>query len=274
MGIYIEVEPGIRVYVEDINPEGKKTILLIHGWPGNHNLFEYQFNLLPQMGYRCVGMDIRGFGLSDRPWSGYDYNRLSDDIRIVVDALNLSNFVLAGHSTGGAICIRYMARHNGYGVSKLALFAAAAPSLVQRPYFPHGLQRQVIINIIQGVYNDRPAMLRGFGNLIFYNPVSAPFADWIFQLGLQAASWSTAAIANTWLGEEGLFNDLKTINVPTLILHGINDQVCLYPLAIAQKNSIRFSKLVPFDACGHFLFYDQRDKFNHELIQFSETARL
>jgi len=273
MGYYVNVN-NINIYIEDLNPDSKKAILFLHGWPGNHNLFEYQFNLLPQMGYRCVGMDIRGFGLSDRPWSGYDYNRLSDDIRIVVDALNLSNFVLAGHSTGGAICIRYMARHNGYGVSKLALFAAAAPSLVQRPYFPHGLQRQVIINIIQGVYNDRPAMLRGFGNMIFYNPVSAPFADWIFQLGLQAASWSTAAIANTWLGEEGLFNDLKTINVPTLILHGINDQVCLYPLAIAQKNSIRFSKLVPFDACGHFLFYDQRDKFNHELIQFSETARL
>ena len=222
------------------------------------------------MGYRCIGMDCRGFGLSDKPWTGYNYNRLSDDIKIVIDELKLQNIILGGHSTGGAICVRYMARHNGYGVSKLALFAAAAPSLVQRPYFPYGLHKQAVIDIIQGTYIDRPNMLRAFGNMIFYNPVTVPFSDWIFQLGLEAASWSTAAIANTWLGEEVLFDDLKTINVPTLILHGINDRVCLYPLAIAQKNSIKNSKLVPFDMCGHFLFYDQRDKFNRELIQFIE----
>ena len=271
MGFYIGVEPNVKIYVEDINPAGTKTILFIHGWPGNHNLFEYQFNQLPKMGYRCIGIDIRGFGLSDRPWTGYDYNRLSDDVRSVVDVLKLQNFTLGGHSTGGAICVRYMARHNGYGVSKLALFAAAAPSLVQRPHFPYGLQKQAVINIIQGTYSDRPSMLKGFGNMIFYNPVTAPFSDWIFRLGLQAASWSTAAIANTWLDEEGLFNDLKTINVPTLILHGLNDQVCLYPLAIAQKNSIRNSRLVPFDKCGHFLFYDQREMFNNELIQLMEA---
>jgi len=271
VGVYVSVEPNVKIYVEDVNPAGNKTILFVHGWPGNHNLFEYQFNQLPKMGYRCIGIDCRGFGLSDKPWSGYDYNRLSDDIRSVVDALKLQNFTLGGHSTGGAICVRYMARHNGYGVSKLALFAAAAPSLIQRPYFPYGLQKQVVINIIQGTYNDRPKMLRDFGNMIFFNYVTDSLSDWIFQLGLQTASWATAAIANTWLGEEGLFNDLKTINVPTLILHGINDQVCPYPLAIAQKNSIRNSRLVPFEACGHFLFYDQRDRFNKELIQFMES---
>ena len=270
MGFYIAVEPNVKVYVEDINPAGHKAILFIHGWPGDHTLFEYQFNLLPQLGYRCIGVDCRGFGWSDRPWSGYDYNRLSDDIRMVVDALKLQNFTLGGHSTGGAVAVRYMARHNGYGVSKLGLFAAAAPSLVQRPYFPYGLQKDAVIKMIQGTYTDRPNMLKGFGNMIFFNPVSAALSDWIFQLGLQAASWSTVAIENTWLGEEGLFNDLKTINVPTLILHGLNDQVCLYPLAVAQKNSIRNARLVPFESCGHFLFYDQRDKFNKELIQFME----
>jgi len=270
VGFYVDVEPGVKINVEDINPAGKKTILFIHGWPGNHNLFEYQYNRLPQLGYRCIGIDCRGFGLSDRPWGGYDYNRLADDIRCVVDALQLWDFTLGGHSTGGAICVRYMARHQGYGVSKLALFAAAAPSLIQRPYFPHGLPKQAVIDIIQGTYNDRPNMLREFGDTIFYQRVTQALSDWIFQLGLQAASWSTAAIAKTWLGEEGLFNDLKTINVPTLILHGLNDQVCLYPLALAQKKSIRNSRLVSFEGCGHFLFYDQRDRFNRALIQFTE----
>ena len=270
MGFYIAVEPNVNVYVEDLNPEGNKTIVFIHGWPGNHNLFEYQFNQLPKYGYRCIGIDCRGFGLSDKPWTGYDYDRLSDDIRCVVEALNLFNFVLAGHSTGGAICVRYMARHFGYGVAKLALFAAAAPSLVQRPYFPYGLDKQAVLDIIKGTYKDRPSMLRKFGKTIFFNPVSEPLSDWIFQLGLQAASWSTAAIAQTWLGEEGLFQDLKTIQVPTLILHGINDQVCLYPLAIAQRNSIPYSKLVTFESCGHFLFIDQQERFNSELIRFVE----
>ena len=270
MGHYITVEPNVKVYVEDINPTGNKTILFVHGWPGDHTLFEYQFNQLPKLGIRCIGIDCRGFGLSDRPWSGYDYDRLSDDVRCVINSLNLKNITLAGHSTGGAICVRYMARHKGYGVSKLALFAAAAPSLIQRPYFPYGLQKQAVLNIIQGTYTNRPDMLREFGDMIFYNPVSEPLSDWIFQLGLKAASWSTAAIASTWLGEEGLFEDLRKINVPTLILHGLNDRVCLYPLAIAQKNSIKNSRLVPFDSCGHFLFYDQLDKFNSELIEFLE----
>lgn len=269
VGYYVKVEPTVNVYVEDLNPEGSKTILFVHGWPGNHNLFEYQFNQLPKLGYRCIGVDCRGFGLSDKPWLGYDYNRLADDLRIVIDTFRLHNITLAGHSTGGAICIRYMARHSGYGVSKLALFAAAAPSLIQRPYFPYGLQKQVILDIIQGTYTDRPSMLRNFGKMIFYHQVSPPLADWIFQLGLQAASWSTASIANTWLDEEGLFNDLKTIQVPTLILHGLNDQVCLFPLATAQRSSIPNAKLVAFEECGHFLFYDQLEKFNKELIDFT-----
>ncbi|MEI6100350.1 MAG: alpha/beta hydrolase [Eubacteriales bacterium] len=270
MGIFIEAELGVKLFVEDLNPKGDKTILFIHGWPGNHNLFEYQTSQLPKHGYRCIGVDCRGFGLSDKPWNGYDYDRLSDDIRVVVDALKLQNITLGGHSTGGAIAVRYMARHKGHGVSKLGLFAAAVPSLVQRPNFPHGLQQQAVENIIKGTYTDRPKMLRGFGKMIFHNPVSPALADWIFGLGLDAASWSTAAIANTWLGEERLFDDLKTIDVPTLILHGLNDQVCLYPLAQAQKSSIKNAKLVPFKSCGHFLFIDQRERFNKELMQFIE----
>jgi non-heme chloroperoxidase len=268
VGYYINVESNVNIFVENINPKGSKTIMFLHGWPGNHNLFEYQFNQLPKLGYRCIGMDIRGFGLSSRPWHGYDYNRLSDDIRCVIEMLQLKNIILGGHSTGGAIAIRYMARHHGYGVSKLALFAAAAPSLIQRTYFPYGLPKQAVLDIIQGTYRDRPNMLKSFGDTIFHNYVTPALSDWIFQLGLQASSWATAAIANTWLEEESLFKDLEKIQVPTLILHGLNDKVCLYPLAIAQKNGIRNSKLVPFECCGHFLFYDQQEKFNQELVQF------
>ncbi len=271
MGYYVRAEPGVNLYVEDLNPEGRQTVFLIHGWPGNHNLFEYQMNTLPKLGYRCVAMDCRGFGMSDKPWDGYGYDRLADDVRVVIDALQLKNIVLCGHSTGGAICIRYMARHGCYGVSKLALFAAAAPSLIQRPNFPYGLQKQAVLNIIHGTFKDRPQMLKDFGAMIFFHHVGAPISDWIFQLGLQAANWSTAMVAQTWI-DEVLFDDLSKIDVPTLILHGLNDRVCLYPLAVAQNKGIRNSKLVTFRQCGHFLFYDQMEAFNRELTAFLQNG--
>lgn len=271
MESWIRVEPDVNIFVNDINPSGKETILFIHGWPANHKMFEYQYNELPWLGYRCIGVDTRGFGNSDKPWEGYDYDRLADDIRGVIEALGLHDITLAGHSTGGAIAIRYMARHNGYGVAKLALCAAAAPSLIQRQYFPYGQPVSVVNNIIQGAYSDRPKMLRDFGKMFFYQKVSEPFSDWFFHMGLQAASWSTIAIARAWLSEE-LFQDMAQINVPTIILHGIHDQVCLYPLGIAQNQGIKNSELITFENSGHGLFYDEKDKFNRELTQFIQNT--
>lgn len=271
MGHYVQVEPTVKLYVEDLNPDSQNAILFIHGWPVNHKQFEYQFNELSRKGIRCIGVDCRGFGESDKPYGGYSYNRLADDILCVVRDLRLRNFTLAGHSTGGAIAIRYMARHNGFGVSKLALFAAAAPSLIQRPYFPYGLEKEAVIKIIHDTKSDRPKMLQGFGDMFFFQYKTQPFLDWFFQLGLEAAGWSTAAIASTWLGEEELFSDLGKIRVPTLILHGIHDKVCLFPLAEAQQQGIRNAKLVPFHFSGHGSMFDERDKFNNELLQFIEN---
>lgn len=269
MGYYIKVETDVKIYVEDINPKGNKTILFLHGWPGSHKLFEYQFDILPSRGYRCIGIDTRGFGDSDKPWNGYDYNRLSDDVRCVIDALKLHDIVLAGHSTGGAIAIRYMARHRGYGVSKLALFNAAAPSLIKRPGFPYGLDKGNVLQMIKGTYNDRPKMLKDFGDIFFYQHISEAFSEWFLQLGFQAAGWATAAIENTWINEV-LFSDLGVINVPTLIIHGIHDKVVPFELGEIQKQGIRSSKLIPFKYSGHASFYDQREEFNAELVKFIE----
>ncbi len=269
MGYYVKCESNVKIYVEDLNPQGKKTILFIHGWPGSHKLFEYQFDVLPKLGYRCIGIDIRGFGNSDKPWTGYDYNTLSDDVRCVIDTLGLRDITLAGHSTGGAIAIRYMARHKGHGVSKLALIDAAAPSLIKRPNFPYGLDKETVLQLIEGTYADRPKMLQGFGDIFFFQHITGAFSDWFFQLGLQAAGWATAAIANTWLNEV-LFSDLETINVPTLIIHGIHDKVVPFELGEIQNKSIKNSKLIPFNYSGHATFYDEKDKFNEELVKFVE----
>ena len=124
MNYFIQVEPHVRLYVNDINPSGRNPILFIHGWPANHNMFEYQYNHLCQLGYRCIGIDSRGFGHSDKPWTGYDYDRMADDLRYVIDGLCLDGIVLAGHSTGGAVAMRYTARHHAHGVSKLVLCAS------------------------------------------------------------------------------------------------------------------------------------------------------
>lgn len=267
MGYYVRVEPDVNIYVEDVNPKGEKTILFIHGWPASHQLFEYQFDQLPGMGYRCIGIDLRGFGKSDKPWRGYNYDRLADDVRGVVETLRLQNFTLGGHSVGGAIAIRYMARHNGYGVSKLALFGAAAPSVTRRPDFPYGLPKEEVTKLIEGTYQDRPKMLEGFGETFFFQSVTRPFSDWFFQLGLQAAGWSTAAVATSFR-DENVLSDLSKINIPTLILHGVHDKVCLFPLAVALNKGIQNSKLVPFENSGHGLFWEEKEKFNKELTQF------
>ncbi|MBO8164252.1 MAG: alpha/beta hydrolase [Brevibacillus sp.] len=269
MGYYVRVERDVKIYIEDVDPGGGKPILFIHGWPASHKLFEYQFDQLPKLGYRCIGMDMRGFGNSDKPWRGYNYDRLADDVRGVVEALRLQNFTLGGHSLGGAVAIRYMSRHNGYGVSKLGLFAAAAPSFTRRPDFPYGLPKEEVSKLIQETYNDRPQMLKGFGDMFFFQYVTEPFSDWFFQLGLQAAGWSTAKAAVS-LRDESLFSDLGDIRVPTLILHGIHDRVCLFELAEAQEKGIENAKLVPFLYSGHGLFWEERDKFNKELVQFIE----
>lgn len=269
MGYYVKTATNVKIYVEDLNPEGKKTILFIHGWPGSHKLFEYQFDQFPKLGYRCIGIDTRGFGNSDKPWSGYDFNTLSDDVRCVIDTLKLQDITLAGHSNGGAIATRYMARHNGHGVSKLVLIAAVAPSLIKRPNFPYGLDKETVLQLIQGTYTDRPKMLEGFGDIFFFQHTTQPFSDWFFQLGLQAAGWSTASIANTWINEV-LFSDLEKINVPTLIIHGIHDKVVPFELGEIQNKTIKNSKLIPFNYSGHGVFYDEKDKFNEELVKFVE----
>ncbi|BBF41764.1 non-heme chloroperoxidase [Lachnospiraceae bacterium KM106-2] len=268
MGYYIQVESEVKLFVEDLNPQSNDVIVFLHGWPGSHKLFEYQFNCLPKMGYRCIGIDQRGFGQSDKPVTGYDYDRLADDVSAVLCALDLDHVTLLGHSTGGAIAVRYMARYHQERVSRLVLCAAAAPSLIRRSYFPYGQTKETVEKIIQDTYEDRPNMLRGFGNLFFYQHITEAFSDWFFQLGLQAAGWATAEIAKTWLLEEELFEDLKRIHAPTLILHGIHDQVCYFPLAKAQQHAITNSILIPFRDSGHGLFYEEKDKFNQELMTF------
>lgn len=267
MGYYVGVEPGVKVYIEDLNPEGGKTILFLHGWPLAHEAFEYQLNQIPKTGTRCIAMDMRGFGRSDKPWSGYNYDRMADDLHAVIGLLNLREITLAGHSMGGAVAIRYMARYRGQGVARLALFGAAAPSFVRRAGFDYGFQKEKVTGWIKQCYDNRPQLLNDFGDMFFFRYMNTPVKDWFFNMGLTAAGWSTSACLIS-LRDEELFSDLGVIDVPTLILHGIHDKICPYRLALAQKEGIKDAKLVPFETSGHGLFYEEWGKLNHEMEYF------
>lgn len=113
-------------------------------------------------------------------------------------------------------------------------------------------------------------MLSDFGDRFFFQYITKPFADWFLKMGLEAASWSTIAIANTWINEQ-LFSDLEAINVPTLIIHGIHDEIVPFQLGEIQHKYIKNSKLLPFYYSGHGAFYDEKDLFNEELMKFIEN---
>ncbi|WP_342542698.1 alpha/beta hydrolase [Paenisporosarcina sp. FSL H8-0542] len=267
IGYYITVEENVNIYVEDLNPGNGKPILFLHGWPANHKMFEYQFDQLPAMGYRCIGIDHRGFGKSDRPWDGYNYDRMADDVRVIIDTLQLEDVILAGHSMGGAIAIRYMARHEGHKISKLALFGAAAPSFTERPDFLYGKTTEEVNQLIQETYTNRPQMLAGFGDVFFARYLTESFIDWFQSLGLEASGHATAMCLLA-LRDEDLRNDLAEIHVPTAIFHGKQDKVCPYVLGELMHEGIKGSELIPFYYSGHGLFYCEMKKFNRELVRF------
>lgn len=258
---------GVNINVEDVG--SGKPIVFLHGWPVNHKMFEYQFTELPKHGYRCLGIDLRGFGDSDKPWDGYNYDTMADDLRTVIDTLNLQNLILVGFSMGGAIAIHYMARHEGYGISKLALLGAAAPCFTKRGDFPHGIPKTAVDDLIQQTYADRPSMLKNFSEIFFANPqtLSPEFKIWNLNLGLAASSHATVQCAIE-LRDRDLRGDLATVRVPSLILHGSDDKVCLFDLATAMHDGIKNSELVSIDKAGHGFYYEEKDRVNAELIRF------
>jgi len=267
MNYNIEVEPGVKVFVEDINPTGNKTVVFLHGWPVNRKMYEYQVDILPNYGYRCITIDFRGFGNSDRPWTGYSYNRLSDDIRVIIDSLNLQKVTLVGFSMGGGVAVRYMARHAGCRVSKLALLAAAAPKFTRSTDYPYGMTKEQVDQLMMETYENRPQMLTGFGKLFFASKVTPSFANWFQGLGLEAAGHSTIK-TEVSLRDEDMGLDLQAIKVPTGIFHGVLDKICPFQFATIMNSKIIGSELYRFENSGHAVFYDELKLFNQRFVQF------
>jgi len=264
---YVNVEQGVKLAVYDLNSSAKKTVFLLHGWPLNHGMYEYQMDLLPKLGFRCICIDLRGFGNSDAPWNGYNYDRLADDIYEIIRMIHVPKMALVGFSMGGAVAIRYMARHREYKISRLALLSAVAPCFVRRKECSAGLPLEQVNALIAQISQNRPQALHDFGQNFFAQPVTPAFGEWFRSLVLDCPGYSTLKAAET-LRDTDLRDDLRCISVPTGIFYGALDQICPPKLALTLNKEIKNSQLYRFEHSGHAVLYDELEKFNLEFSSF------
>lgn len=264
---FINSSDNAKIAVYELNPIGKRTIVLVHGWPLSHKMFEYQIPTLLNAGYRIIMLDLRGFGNSDVTSRGYDYNQFATDLYYVIYALNLWDFDLLGFSMGGAIVTRYMKLYQGYGVRKLCLLDAAVPSYCKTYYNPYGQSVEATNQLIKLGLNDRPALNEYFGSIFFYQAPSKPLKEWFQNLN-NSASGLGEINSLVALREESVWEDLKEIKVPTGIFHGKEDKICPFGMAEIMNKNIKNATLYPFEKAGHGAFYEQKDRVNKSLIEF------
>jgi non-heme chloroperoxidase len=270
---FIEVEKNVRLHVTDVG-EGS-PVILIHGWPLSDAMYEYQYAALIKNGFRAIGITLRGFGKSDKPYGKYDYDVFADDIKVVLEELGIDNAVLGGFSFGGATVIRFAAKYNNEHISKLALFGAAAPCEVQRDDFPYGLPVDVLNSLIELNSVNRPQVIEEFGKLFAATEtaLSKTESDWLASLQLQSSQYAMEQ-GLIMLRDSDLRNDLEKITIPTVIFHGKLDKLCPFDLAEQLHNGIANSTLISFEKSGHALFMEEREKFNDELIKFIKVKSL
>lgn len=266
---YIEVEENVRLHITDAG-EGR-PIVLLHGWPLSDEMFEYQYADLINNNFRVIGITLRGFGKSNKPWGDYSYNTHVLDIKKVLCQLDIDNAVLGGFSMGGAIAIRYMSEYKSAHISKLALFGAAAPIWTQRKDFPYNLPKSAVDELIKLNNKDRPKLLLNFAKIFSATPTSLNegIGNWLNGLGLMASSYAMAQ-SLVALRDTDLRGDLAKITVPTIIMHGKKDKICSFDLAEQMHAGIKDSKLVAFKKSGHSLFLEETKKFNDLLMEFSK----
>lgn len=267
---YIEVEPNVRLHITDA---GKgKPIVLIHGWPLSDEMYEYQYTDLMNAGFRVIGITLRGFGKSDKPYGAYDYDVHVADIKTVLETLEITDAVLGGFSMGGAIAVRFAAQDQGTHISKLALFGAAAPIWTQRPDFPYNLTKSAVDELIELNHKDRPKLLANVGKIFSATEtaLNEGMGVWLTGINLSASSYATAQCLIA-LRDTDLRLDLAKITIPTVIMHGKKDKICSFDLAEQMNAIVNNSHIIVFENSGHSLFLEETHKFNTELIKFAHS---
>ncbi|MCS4302678.1 alpha/beta fold hydrolase [Chryseobacterium sp. BIGb0232] len=264
---YIEVEKNVKLHVTDLG--NGPAVVLIHGLPLNDAMFEYQYQELVEKGFRVIGITLRGFGKSSKPFGQYNYDVFADDIEEVIKKLKLENVTLGGFSMGGAIAIHYVAKFGNKQVSKLALFGAAAPIWTQRSDYPYGLRIEDLNGLIALSKNNRPLLLQNISTIFGASEtsISSELSSWLFSINMEASPYATTQglIA---LRDTDLRPELIKITIPTVIFHGTQDKIAEFALAEQMHQGIKGSKLVKFEKSGHGLFIEELEKFNTEFIAF------
>jgi non-heme chloroperoxidase len=270
-GTTITTRDGTEIYYKDWG-EGP-PVTLSHGWPLNADMWDGQMLFLAQNGFRAIAHDRRGHGRSSQASSRNDMDGYADDLADLIEALDLDGVTLVGHSTGGGEVARYIGRHGTARVAKAVLIAAVPPLLLKTDANPEGLPLELFDTLRAGLFNDRSQFFREFAPL-FYGAnrpdaeVSQGVLDqfwlWSMQCGLKNAYESVKAFSETDFTE-----DLKKFDVPTLVLHGEDDQIVpVRDSAMKSARLIKGAKDVYYPGAPHGITATHQDQVNAELLAF------
>ena len=272
---YIKKDPAyndsVNIFFEDL---GKgKPVVLVHGWPVSHEMWEYQIDALVNAGYRCIAYDRRGFGQSDKPWTGYDYDTLASDLHQVITTLELNEVTLVGFSMGGGEVVRYLGRYGSSRIAKAVLISSVVPLLVKTEDHKEGVPREMFDEIIAKIQQDRPAFLTEFGKQFFNEgilnkPVSQEIQNWMHQLAIVASPKATKDCVRSF-SETNFRTDLSTITIPVMIIHGDDDKtVPIQATSEITSNLLPNAAYYRFEDAPHGLFITHKDELNELLIKF------
>lgn len=267
----IKTKDGTELYYKDWGTG--PVVTFSHGWPLNADAWDGQMHFLVQNGFRCVAHDRRGHGRSSQASSGNDMNGYADDLAAVIEALDLKDATLVGHSTGGGEVARYIGRHGSKRVAKAVLIAAVPPILLKSSTNPEGLPLELFDGLRSALFNDRSQFYKDLSQQ-FYGAnrpgakVSQGLLDqfwlWSMQAGLKNAYESIKAFSETDFTE-----DLQKIDVPVLLLHGEDDQIVpVRDSSIKSARLIKGARDIYYPGAPHGITATHQDQINADLLAF------
>lgn len=264
---------AINLYYKDW---GKgRAVVFSHGWPLSSDAFEDQMLFLASHGYRTIAHDRRGHGRSSQPWNGNDMNTYADDLAKVIDSLDLHEAILVGHSTGGGEVARYIGRHGTKRVAKAVLISAVPPIMLKTAANPEGLELSVFDEIRSNIKKDRAQFFKDL-SAPFYganrpgSKVSQGLRDSFWRLSMQGGLKNIYDCVKAF-SETDFTEDLKKFDIPTLIIHGDDDQIVPFnDAALKSSKIIKNAELKVYKGAPHGLCSTSKDQVNADLLNFIE----